>query len=49
MFNILGNDFTDKSIRFLGEAMAENKKSKLVMLKIGTVTCDNPTFEKFMK
>ena len=34
VFNILGNDFTDKSIRFLGEAMNENKKSKLVILKI---------------
>lgn len=40
VLNILGNDFTDKSIRFLGEAMAENRKSKLVILKIGTVTCE---------
>ena len=46
---MLGNDFTDKSIRFLGEAMAENKKSKLVILKIGTVTCEAITFENFIK
>ena len=49
VLNILGNDFTDKSIRFLGEAMAENRKSKLVILKIGTVTCEAITFENFIK
>lgn len=49
VFNILGNDFTDKSIRFLGEAMNENKKSKMVILKIGSVTCEAATFETFMK
>jgi len=45
----LGNDFTDKSIRFLSEAMAENRKSKLVILKLGTVTCEAAVFESFMK
>lgn len=49
VLNMLGNDFTDKSLHFMTEAMAENKKSKLVILKIGTITCEAGSFEKFMK
>jgi hypothetical protein len=48
VFNILGNDFSDRSIRFLGEALAENQKSKLVILKIGRIVCDPPVFERFL-
>jgi Ran GTPase-activating protein (RanGAP) involved in mRNA processing and transport len=49
VINLLGNDFTDRSIRFLGEALAENKKSKLSILKIGNFVCDAEVFQTFLK
>ena len=49
VINLLGNEFTNRSVRFIGEALAENKRSKLSIMKIGNFTCDPEVFQTFLK
>jgi hypothetical protein len=49
VINLLGNEFTNRSVRFIGEALAENKRSKLSIMKIGNFTCDEEVFQTFLK
>ena len=44
VINLLGNEFTNRSVRFIGEALAGNKKSKLSIMKLGNCTCDAEIF-----
>ena len=46
--NILGNDFSEKSLVALSQALADNKALKLIVLKIGSINCDKSAFIKFI-
>jgi len=37
VLNVLGNEFTEKSLATLGNSIVENQKLKLIILKMGTL------------
>lgn len=45
VLNLLGNEFTDKSIKFLTESLGKAKNSKLSILKIGNMQSEASIFE----
>lgn len=48
VLNLLGNEFTDKSIKFLTESLGKAKNSKLSILKIGNMQSEASIFEQFL-
>ena len=48
VLNMLGNDFTEKSLGALGNSLVENDKLKLIIMKFGNLNCDKQGFLNFI-